>query len=208
MSSTQLDKHIMWWVSSWLTGQAQSIIVNRITSNCQPVTSGVPQGSILGPVLFNIFINVFNAGLEGIPSKFDDDAKLGGAVDSLKGREALQRDLGKLEDWTITSHMKINKGKCQILHLELGNPGCLYRLENEMMESSSMERHLGVLVDGKWNMSQQCSLETRRTNCDLGASGKASPAGQGRGLSRSVPPWCGLTLNIVCSFGHHNIRRI
>ncbi|TRZ19253.1 hypothetical protein HGM15179_007854 [Zosterops borbonicus] len=57
-------------------------------------------------------------GLEGILSKFTDDMKLGGAVDSLEGRETQQRDLDKLEDWEITNHMKFSEGKCQILHLD------------------------------------------------------------------------------------------
>ncbi|KAJ7423790.1 hypothetical protein BTVI_08764 [Pitangus sulphuratus] len=78
-------------------------------------------------------------GLEGIVSKFADDTKVGGAVDSLKNREALQRDLDKLEDWAIISDLKLNKGKCQILHLGWGNPGCLYRLRNEILESSATE---------------------------------------------------------------------
>ncbi|RMC21366.1 hypothetical protein DUI87_02228 [Hirundo rustica rustica] len=102
-----------------------------------------------------------------ILSKFAEDTKLGGPVDSLKVKEALQRDLDQLEGWAITIHMKFNKGKCQILHLGQGNPGCTDRLGNEMLESSTTERDLGVLVYRKLNMSQH-ALAARRTSCVLG----------------------------------------
>ncbi|KAJ7410013.1 hypothetical protein WISP_111220 [Willisornis vidua] len=110
--STQLDKCIVQWVSNCLTGQAQEVTVNGVTLGWQSVTSRVLQGSILGPVVFNIFINNLDAELEGIMSKFVDDTKLGGAVDSLKEREALQGDLDKIEVWSITNCIMLNKNKC------------------------------------------------------------------------------------------------
>lgn len=76
----------------WLTGWVQRVILKGVTSNWQPVTGGVQQGSIISPVLF---ITDLDLGLKGILSKVTDDAHLRGAVDSLEGREALQSDLNK-----------------------------------------------------------------------------------------------------------------
>ena len=66
------------------------------------------------------------------------------------------------EGWAIISCRKFNKSKCQILHLGQGNLGYMYRLEDERLESSPTERDLGVLVDSKLNMSQQCALAAKK----------------------------------------------
>jgi len=95
-------------------------------------------------VLFNVFISNVDAGFELTLSKFTDNTKLGGAVDSLKGREALQRDLDRLESWAITNRMKFNMSRCRILHLGWGNFVYTYKLRDERLESSPVGGGRGV----------------------------------------------------------------
>ncbi|GAB0183360.1 cAMP-dependent protein kinase inhibitor alpha [Grus japonensis] len=92
--------------------------------------------------------NDLDAGVKCTLSKFGNDTKVG-AVDSLEGREALQRDLDRLESWAITNHMTFNKSKCRTLHLGWGNPGYMYKSEDKTLESSLAERDLGVWADDK-----------------------------------------------------------
>ena len=117
--------------------------------------SCAPLGPILAPVLFNIFISDTESGTGSIFSEFEDNTdntRLSSIVDTIEGRDAIQRNLDRLYKWAHVNITIFSMAKSKVLHLGCSNPRYVYRLREELIESSP-EKNLSVLAGEKLNMS-------------------------------------------------------
>ena len=113
------------------------------------VRSGVPQGFILGLVLFSIFINDIVSVGEYTLSKFTDDIKVSDIVDKIGEKYSIQRDMNMLKKQTWKNSMRINTAKCKVMHLGWSNPGYEDQMEEWIPQEQPEEKVLVVLVDEK-----------------------------------------------------------
>ena len=106
-------------------------MVNGSESSWLDVLSGVPQGSILGPVLFSLFVNDLPGEIQSLISLFADDTKLYLPVPTDEAAAQLAEDLATLERWAVCMQMKFHPLKCKIMHLGRNNAHHDYRMKNE-----------------------------------------------------------------------------
>ena len=135
------------WFCSYLTGRKQCVIIEGDLSDWCDVASGVPQGSILGPLLFLMYINDMVEELSESTNiaLFADDAKIYSKIKSSNDHQALQRNLSKLEDWSNLWKLKFNSNKCKVLRRVLKHDS-VYRMNDEILENVTSFNDLGVLI--------------------------------------------------------------
>ncbi|CAM4653692.1 unnamed protein product [Lepidochelys kempii] len=158
---------ILSWIENWLKDREQRVGINGKFSEWRGVTSGVPQGSVLGPILFNLFIKDLEKGVNSEVAKFADDTKLLKIVKTKADCEELQKDLTKLSDWATKWQMKFNVDKCKVMHIGKNNPNQTYNTMGSNLATTNQERDLGVIVDSSLNTSMQCAV-VKKANRMLG----------------------------------------
>ncbi len=157
------------WIREWLNDRKQRVIINGEESTWVKVTSGVPQGSVLGPVLFLVFINDLDINLIGKIVKFADDAKLAHVVDNVEGRNKLREDLSRLFNWSEDWQMLYNLDKCKIMHI--GNKNEFidqYAFGGQILKEVEEESDLGVIMNNRFKVDKQCAKVAKKANQILG----------------------------------------
>ena len=156
------------WINSWLLDRSQRVVINGEVSAWKKVTSGVPQGSVLGPLLFLIFINDIDVSIGSRICKFADDTKLYRIVDDANDSSLLQSDLDRLISWSHTWQMSFNVSKCKVIHFGSSNLKFNYCMNNTNLDCVDDEKDLGVVVSSSLKPSKQCALAALRANRMLG----------------------------------------
>ena len=135
---------LLGWIKEWLTGRKQRVVINGMASDWEEVLSGIPQGSILGPLLFIIFINDLELGINSTILKFADDTKLFGKAGNTQDVEKLRKDLSELHLWSEKWQMKFNIDKCKVMHIGFNNGEVDYEIAGKKLEKVNEERDLGL----------------------------------------------------------------
>jgi len=156
------------WIKAWLSDRRQRVIVDGSHSQWREVWSGVPQGSVLGPVLFLIFINDLDHGISSRVLKFADDTKLYCSVNNQVDSICLQKDLETVTEWAHRWQMQFNVKKCKVAHFGKGNLGFTYSMEGHRLEEVDYEKDLGVVVSKDLKVARQCQESYSKANRMLG----------------------------------------
>ena len=174
----KVDGLLLRFIRSYLQGRQQQVVVGGSISSKLPVLSGVPQGSILGPLLFVLFINdMFSCvSPETNIALYADDTKIWREINYSSDNFALQRDIDNLYNWSITNKMKFHPSKCKtlsvtnkqnILH-NLPFTIFLYKLNTTYIDYVPSQMDLGVSINTRLNWSEHCDKVVNKANAQLG----------------------------------------
>lgn len=174
MKSYGIQGNVLGWIEDFLTGRKQRVIVNGQASEYCPVISGIPQGSVLGPVLFVIYINDLPQAVNSDVYLFEDDTKLYRVINSIKDSETLQQDLTELEHWSHKWLLRFHPKKCKVVTIGR-NTSHSYRYSMSdadgttlYLEHTDTEKDLGVTIDCKLDFDKHINEKVNKANMTMG----------------------------------------
>lgn len=161
------------WIKAFITNRTQRVVMGSSVSDTVEVTSGVPQGSVLGPLLFLIYINDLPERITNPCKLFADDSKIIAKLDSANSTQLLQEDINAILHWTRTWLMELNTRKCKVMHIGRTNPKANYTMKDntgsiQNLSTTELERDLGVLISSDLKFSAQVSKCEAQANKMLG----------------------------------------
>ena len=176
LSKYGIKGKILNWISDFLIGRKQRVVVNGEQSELTDVTSGIPQGSVLGPILFLIFVNDLPDGVSNVSTDtiklFADDTKLYREIQKPEDSQELQKDLFNVMQWSEKRQLPFNTSKCNVMHIGNTNPGnkfTMERLPNDVMiETVTEENDLGVTFDNELKFSKHIAVCVNKANQRVG----------------------------------------
>ena len=162
--------NVLKWIEDFLSNRTQRVRVGKQFSKSAKVTSGIPQGSILGPVLFTIFVNDLPEYVDSLCKIFADDTKL---YNTSSNNPVIQEDINKLQEWTKKWHLYFNALKCKVMHLGIKNPRHSYTMTNDdginvTLNSCTEEKDLGVYFDSSLTFNSHVQNIISKANQMLG----------------------------------------
>ena len=166
-----LDGQTCSWIRSFLSNRVQRVVVDGESSAPAPVTSGVPQGSVLGPILFLAFINDLpEYVLHSQVRLFADDTVVYLTVNSVDDCAKLQEDLYSLERWERDWLMSFHPAKCNVLRITRKRTRTIYNytLHGEILEGVSSAKYLGVTLSEDMSWNRHVDSVVSRSNSKLG----------------------------------------
>ena len=156
------------WIEEWLNNRRQRVGIRGTLSDWLLVLSGVPQGSVLGPLLFLIYINDLDCNIKNWILKFADDTKIFSRILDDHDSERLQQDLFKLITWSEEWQMMFNVSKCKVMHIGKKNIQNHYVMNNHKLDKVQEERDLGIMITQDLKVTQQCQLAYNKASRILG----------------------------------------
>ena len=158
-----LGSKVVKWLEGFLCGRKQCVSVNGVMSAWVDVTSGIPQGTVLGPVCFLLYINDLPEVLKSSSIRmFADDAKVFCPVSTIEQSDNLQRDLDSILTWTETWQLPLNLDKCSVMHLGPNNPLGKYTLGHVQVREATSERDLGIMMDNELKFHVHAAKVTKK----------------------------------------------